>query len=80
MYEGAYTWTIFGVSNKQLASQKQQNEHVLHVINALWLCYIKTKRQCIIVYYFIIESAFYDVPRAVYHIKFLNTNWFRKEA
>ena len=28
MYGGAYTWTIFGVSNKQ-ASHKQENEHVL---------------------------------------------------
>ena len=24
--------------------------------------------------YFMMESVFFDVPRAVYHIKFLNTN------
>ena len=44
MYGGAYTWTIFGVSNKQ-ASHKQENEHVL----ITRLCHIKTKtkRQCI---------------------------------
>ena len=28
--------------------------------------------------YFIIESGFFDVPWAVYHTKFLNTNWFRR--
>ena len=38
MYGGAYTWTIFVVSNKQ-ASHKQENEHVL----ITRLCYIKTK-------------------------------------
>ena len=27
-----------------------------------------------------IESVFFDVPRAVYHIKFLNTSWVGKEA
>ena len=37
MCGGAYTWTIFGVSNKQ-ASHKQENEHVL----ITRLCYIKT--------------------------------------
>ena len=30
--------------------------------------------------YFMIESVFFYVPRAVYHIKFLNTNWFRKRG
>ena len=38
IYGGAYTWTIFGVSNKQ-ASHKKENEHVL----ITRLCYIKTK-------------------------------------
>ena len=43
MYERAYTWTIFGVSNKQLASQKQQNEHVLHVITRFGYAISKLK-------------------------------------
>ena len=52
MYGRAYTWTIFGVSNKQ-ASHKQENKHVL----IARLCYIKTKtkRQCIV--YCLLRSA-----------------------